>query len=303
MNAALPRVGWAGLGKMGLPMARNLLAAGYPLAVYNRSPARAEAVAEAGARVAATPAALAADADIVISTISDDAALKEIALAPQGLHAGLARGAIHVDMSTVSPAASGEVAAAAAARGLRYLRAPVSGSTATAAARALTIIASGDPTAFGEALPLLQALGRAVHYVGPDEQARYLKLAINMMVGITAAMMGEALVFGESGSIDWRQSVEIIGDSAVASPLIGYKKQMLIDRDFRPAFTVAQMVKDLDLALDTARQINLPMPITSLVRTFMAAMIATGQGEADFFSYVTKMEELAGLGAADSAKD
>lgn len=299
MSNSLPAIGWAGLGKMGQPMAGNLLAAGYPLTVYNRSAGKARELAVLGAQVAANPADLARSAAIVVSTISDDPALRELALGPQGLYAGLAAGAIHIDMSTVSPAASAEVAAAAAARGIRYLRAPVSGSTATAAAAALTIIASGDRSAFDQALPVFKALGRAAHYVGEGEQARFLKLSINMMVGITAAMMGEALVLGEAGQLDWKQAIEIVADSAVASPLVGYKKQMLIDRDFRPAFTVAQMIKDLDLALDTGRQSSLPMPLTAMVRTFMSAMVANGRGEADFFAYVTLMEEMAGLGRAD----
>ncbi len=296
MTATALCIGWVGLGKMGLPMARNLVSAGHELAVYDRSPERASEAATLGARAASSPAAVAAP--VVISMISDDRALREVAMGPQGLYAVLKPGAIHIDMSTVSPAVSAEVAAAALEKGVRYLSAPVSGSTSMAADATLTIIASGERSAFDEALPLLRLLGRAVHYVGPKEQARYLKLAINLMVGISAAMIGEALAFGEAGELDWQQMIEIINDSSVASPLFDYKKQMLIERDFQPAFTAAQMVKDFDLVLDTARQGSLPLPVTALVRTFMSAMVARGDGEADFFAYVTLMEQLAGLTAA-----
>jgi 3-hydroxyisobutyrate dehydrogenase-like beta-hydroxyacid dehydrogenase len=295
MTATLPRIGWVGLGKMGLPMARNVLSAGYPLAVFNRSPDKARILADEGAQAVGSLAALAGGVDIVVSMIADDPALRDVTVGPDGLYARLAPGAIHIDMSTVSPSASSEVAASAAGKGIRYLRAPVSGSTALAAAATLTIIASGDRVAFDQALPLLRVLGRTVHYVGPGEQARFLKLSINMMVGITAAMIGEALVLGETGEIDWRQSIDIINDSAVASPVLGYKKKMLQERDFRPAFTLSQMVKDFDLMIDTARRANLPLPLTAMVRNFMGAMIANGKGEEDFFAYVTFMEELAGI--------
>ena len=206
----------------------------------------------------------------------------------------MAAGAIHVDMSTVSPSVSAEVANGARDRNIRYLRAPVSGSTALAASAGLTVIASGDRGAFDDVLPLLNLLGRVVHYTGDAEQARYLKLAINMMVGISAAMIGEALVLSEAGELDWRQSIDIINDSVVASPLLGYKKAALQNRDFSPAFTVSQMVKDLDLVLGAAREAQAPVPVAAMVRSFMGAMAAKGQGEADFFAYVTLMEDLAG---------
>lgn len=293
-----PRVGWIGLGKMGTPMAANLLAAGFALRVYNRSPARAAALLEKGATLAPSVPLLAQECDVVISMVSDDPALQDVALNEGGLFAAAAPGLTFIDMSTVSPALSARVAEAARQRGIHYLRAPVSGSTATAAAGALTILASGPQDAYDRCAPLLRSLGRKLYYLGPAEQARYLKVAINMMVGVTAAMLGEALVLGERGGVDWQQMIEVINSSVVASPLLGYKTAMLTTRDFAPMFTAAQMAKDFDLALDAGRNANVPMPLAAVSRQFLGAMIASGRGEVDFFAYVTLLEELAGIGNA-----
>lgn len=289
------RIGWIGLGKMGGPMAGNLLAAGYPLTVYNRSAGQASQFIDLGATVAPSVAALGAECDVVISMISDDAALQSITLGADGIFAAACPDLIYVDMSTVSPALSEQVAAAAKQRGIHYLRAPVSGSTATATAAALTIFVSGPQEAYEQCLPIFQALGKKLYYLGAAEQARYLKLAINMMVGVTAAMLGEALALGERGGLDWPQMIDAINHSVVASPLINYKAEMLATRNFAPMFTASQMAKDFDLALDAGRQANVPMPVAAISRQFLAAMIASDRGELDFMAYVTMLEELSGL--------
>lgn len=289
-----PRIGWIGLGKMGSPMAANLLAAGYPLSVFNRSAGRAQVLVEKGARHVSALDEL-AGSEIVLSMIADDPALLNVTIGDQGCFAHLKPGTVYVDMSTVSPTVSESIFLAAEERGILYLRAPVSGSTAAAASANLTILASGASAAFATAEPLLQVLGKSVYYLGDGEQARYLKLSINLMVGVTAAMLSEALVLSRKGGVDWKQMIDIINHSAVASPLVGYKAKMLMERDFTPMFTAAQMAKDLDLALDTARLNGVPLPLVSLVRQFFCAMQSTQRGEQDFFSYVTLMEELAGL--------
>lgn len=130
-------------------------------------------------------------------------------------------------------------------------------------------------------------MGNRLFYVGEAEEARYLKLALNMMVGVTAGMMAEALVMGTKGGMDWEQMIDIIGDSAVASPLVGYKIEPLKQRDFKPAFPAAMMAKDFDLALDAAHAAHIPVPVTSIVRQLLSSMEATGKGDLDFFAYVT----------------
>ncbi len=288
-------VGWVGLGKMGDPMARNLVSAGVPLSVYNRTRERTRGLEEVGADVADSVKALAGAVDVVISMVSDDEALEAASFGPEGAFQAMKPGNVFADMSTVSPALSARVAEAADARGIAYLRAPVSGSMALAAAGTLTILVSGPREAYDHCLPLFEAMGDRQYHVGTGEEARVLKLLINRMVGITAAMMGEALAFGEGGGMDWEQMLEIIANSAVASPLVSYKVGPLKNRDYTAAFTATQMIKDFGLILDAARDSNVPVPVTTLVNRFWNEMEASGKGELDFFGYVTMLEEKAGL--------
>lgn len=290
-----PTIGWIGVGKMGTPMSQNLIKAGFPVIVYNRTAEKAKPVVDAGAKLATSMRAVARDSQIVISMISDDTALEQVVTGPDGILNDAKSGAIFVDMSTVSPTVSAKVAAACAAKNVAYLRAPVSGSTVVAANAALTILASGPKDAFDKCQDVFKAMGKAVFHVGTKEEARYIKLSLNMMVGITAAMAAEALVLSEGGGMDWQQTIDIIANSAVASPLIGYKATPLKTRNFAPAFAASQMAKDFDLMLDAGRALNVPLPVTSLVRQFLGSMKATGKGELDFFAYVTLLEEMAGL--------
>jgi 3-hydroxyisobutyrate dehydrogenase-like beta-hydroxyacid dehydrogenase len=289
------RVGWVGLGKMGIPMSKNLLKKGYPVTVYNRTKQKTRELAAEGAKVEDSPKALAANSDVIISMISDDPALEEVSIGKNGAFEGAKTRAIYIDMSTVSPVASARVAEVAEKKGIKYLRAPVSGSTALATAGTLTIFASGPKDAYDQCTEIFGSMGQKVFHVGNGDEARYLKLLLNMMVGITSAMAGEALLFGEKGGMNWNQMIDIIANSVVASPLIGYKAQMLKNRDFSPAFTIDQMAKDFDIALDTGKAINVPMPITAMARQFFGAMKAKGKGNFDFFGLVTLLEELAGI--------
>jgi 3-hydroxyisobutyrate dehydrogenase-like beta-hydroxyacid dehydrogenase len=289
------KIGWIGLGKMGVPMSKNLVKAGYPLTVYNRTREKTKELADQGAQVADSPKELAAGVGVIISMISDDPALESVSVGPNGVFQGARAGAVYIDMSTVSPMASGRVAHVAEVKNIKYLRAPVSGSTAHATAGTLTILASGPRDAYDRCVDVFGTMGQKTFHVGTEDEARYLKLLINMMLGISAAMMAEALIFGERGGIDWAQMIDVINNTAVASPLIGYKAQMLKDRNFTPAFTADQIAKDFDLALDTGTALSVPIPITSLARQLFGAMKAKGKGNVDFFGLVTIMEDLAGI--------
>ena len=287
------KIGWIGLGKMGTPMALNLVRAGFPVTVYNRTAAKTAELTGAGASAAGSIAELVAASDIVVSMISDDAALEAVA---GEVLAAAGPATVYADMSTVSPAASARVAAAAADKGVAYVRAPVSGSTGFAVNAQLIILTSGPKEACEACGPAFAAMGRKTVHMGEGEEARVIKLVLNMMVGVTAAMVGEALTFGERGGLDWEAMIDVVGDSPLASPLVGYKTQMLKERNFAPAFSAAQIAKDFDLILDTAREADLPMPVTALVRQFWRAMMADGKGELDMFACVTLLEEMAGLG-------
>jgi 3-hydroxyisobutyrate dehydrogenase-like beta-hydroxyacid dehydrogenase len=288
-------VGWIGLGKMGNPMSRNLISAGYSLTVYDVVPSAMEELAEKGAKVADSPKAVAADVDVIISMIPDDNALEEVSIGPNGAFQEAKSGAIFIDMSTVSPVMSARVGGAAEEKGIKYLRAPVSGSTEFAEAGTLTIMASGPKEAYDQCQDIFNVLGQKRFYVGKRDEARYLKLLINVMVGITSAMTAEALTFGKRGGLEWNQMIDLINNSVVGSPLIGFKVQLLKERAFPPAFTASQMAKDFDLALQTGRSMDIPMPITAFTRELYGAMKATGKGELDYFALVALMEEMAGI--------
>ena len=288
-------IGFIGLGKMGHPMALNLIKAGHEVMVYNRSRQKTQAHADAGGRVAESIAELSAASDIVITMISDDDALHGVALEDDGVIANMAEGGIFIDMSTVSPAASIKVGDATRQKNIAYLRSPVNGSVVQAADGILVILCSGPKASFDFIHPLFEIMGDRIFYLGEEEQARYLKLAINTMIGISSSMMGEALAFGEAGGLDWDTMIEVIASSAVGSPVVNYKVEALKNRDFTPAFTARQMAKDFDLALDTAKNNHIPMPITSSVRQHWSAMIGTGRGDQDFFAYVEMLEDMAGL--------
>ena len=291
------KIGWIGLGKMGDPMSKNLIKAGYPVTVWNRTAGKTAALAEAGAEVADSIKDMVAESDVIISMISDDPVLEAVSIGAGGAFEAAKKGTIFIDMSTVSPVASARVAEGAEKAGLQYLRAPVSGSTALATAGTLTIFASGPKDAYDACVDIFGSMGQKSFHVGAAEEARVLKLVLNMMVGMTSAMVGEALTFGKKGGMDWEQMIEIVGNSVVASPLVAYKAQALKDRNFAPAFTAAQMAKDFDIALDTAKENNAPMPMTSMVKKGYESMKAKGKGDLDFFAYLTELEDMAGIGS------
>ena len=289
------KIGWIGLGKMGAPMSKNLIKAGYSLIVYDLSRERMDELAAQSARVADSPRDLASGSDVIISMITDDPALEDVTVGPEGAFRGAGPGSIYIDMSTVSAVMSERISRAAEDRGIQYLRAPVSGSTIYAEEAKLTVLVSGPRESYDKCLEIFRVMSQKAFHVGAGEEARYLKLLINMMVGITAAMTAEALTFGKRGGMDWEQMIDIINSSVVGSPLIDFKVQQLKERDFTPAFTTAQMGKDFDLALDTGMAVNTPMPLTSMVRQFISAMKARGTGDLDYFGLVTLWESMADL--------
>jgi 3-hydroxyisobutyrate dehydrogenase-like beta-hydroxyacid dehydrogenase len=292
---AKQKIGWIGVGKMGNPMSKNLMKEGYSVAVFDIVPEAMDALAEKGAKVAGSAAEVAAEVDLVISMIPDDRALEDVSMGPKGVFKGIGTGATYIDMSTVSPIISARVSEGAEDKGIKYLRAPVSGSTEAAEKASLTIMASGPQDAYDQCEDIFKLLGQKVFHVGDGDEARYMKLLVNMMVGITSAMTAEALTFGEKGGLDWSQMIDTINNSVIASPLIGFKVQLLKDRDYSPMFTATQMAKDFDLALDTGKAMDIPMPITALTRQLYGSMKATEKGEFDYFGIVALFEEMAGL--------
>jgi 3-hydroxyisobutyrate dehydrogenase-like beta-hydroxyacid dehydrogenase len=289
------KIGWIGAGKMGGPMSRNLVAAGAEVIVFDPVAANVEAVVAGGAQAGASNQDLAQRADIVVSMIPNDVVLRSIALGDDGILATMKSGATYLDMSTVSPQASAEISADAEAKGIGYVRAPVSGSTVLAEAATLTIMASGPKASYEKCVPLFEVLGAQNFYLGDSEQARYLKLVVNLLVGTTGAVLAEALTLGRKGGLDWQQMLDVIGVSAAASPYVQYNLAPLKARDFSALFTTEQMVKDSRLIRDAGEATGVPLAIGQAMLQMFEDTIETGYGEENLTAAIKMLESKSGL--------
>lgn len=274
-------MGLIGLGNMGTAFAERLLQAGYPLQVYNRTPGKAEALASEGARPVDTAADLASQVDVVLTSLADDEAFETVAAQ---VVAAARPGTILVDMSTVSPAASARVASRAEGASVDYLRAPVSGNPTVVRAGNLSFIVSGSRETLERVQEVIRAIGPTVHHVGEREQARVVKLAINLMIAGLAELISEALVLGEAAGVSRAALLEVMGDSAVGAPFVKYKTEPLLHDDYSATFTTALMEKDIDLALDAARQEGVHLPLAREMKSLLGSAIDAGYAEDDFIA-------------------
>lgn len=278
-----------GLGRMGQALARRLLDQGHRVAVWNRSPGPAQELAAAGAEVVDDLAGAWAGGRPVITFLADDDAVEVVCA---DLVAGAAPGALLIEMSTISQAASARVAEAADAAGVRYLRAPVSGNPTVITAGNLGIMVSGERAAFDDAHALLTAIGPKVYYVGDAEQARIMKLVLNAIIAGTTQLLAEAITLGEAHGLERADMLDVMAGSAIASPFIGYKTKALVERDYTATFSTALLAKDLGLAMDAAGDV--PLPVTELVRRLTDETVAEGLGELDFLALLPHLQQLAG---------
>ncbi|MBB4371121.1 3-hydroxyisobutyrate dehydrogenase-like beta-hydroxyacid dehydrogenase [Bradyrhizobium sp. cir1] len=296
MTDASRNVAFIGIGKMGLPMALLVAKAGYAVTAFDQSAARTNEARGQGIAIAASPADAVDGKAAIITSLPDDAALRGALLGPTGLIAAMAPGAVLIETSTVSVEASTEVAAAAQARGIAYLRSPVSGNASIVHTGALTCFVSGPKDAFENAKPLFSAFTRAQTYLGPAEEARYAKLSVNLMIAVSAAMMAESLALARKGGIAWQDILKVLDDSAVASPMVKYKTAPLRTRDFESTFSCKQMAKDLDLILGAGHAVGVPLQLAAQVRETYGSLVAQGDGDTDFIATVKHLERLSGLG-------
>ena len=239
----------------------------------------------------------------MITSLPDDAALRAVMLGPTGLIGAMAPEAVLIETSTVSAEASAEVDAAAQARGIAYLRAPVSGNASIVHTGALSCFVSGPKDAFESAKPLFASFTRAQTYLGPGEEARYAKLAVNLMIAVSAAMMAESLALARKGGIDWQDILKVLDESAVASPMVKYKTAPLRSRDFVSSFSCKQMAKDLDLILGAGHAVGVPLQLAAQVRETYGSLVAQGDGETDFIATVKHLERLSGPWRAQTLID
>lgn len=288
-------VGWIGVGKMGAPMAGNLLKSGAGVIVSDTVAANTDLMEVRGARVADGLSSF-EGCSLVFATLPNDAALVSVVLGSEQANPGLADilapGSILVEMSTVSPHCSSQVADALAAKGILYLRAPISGSTALAEAATVTILASGEEAAWEAALPWFRIMSSRQFYLGGADEARFMKLVLNTMVGATSSVLSEALVLGEAGGLDRRTMMKVICESAVVSPLIKYKVDAIETNDFAPAFSVAQMIKDFSLITEAGQSKGVPMFNANLVLQQYIAAANSGLEQSDFFALVQWLREM-----------
>jgi 3-hydroxyisobutyrate dehydrogenase len=275
------RLGWAGTGRMGYALVSRLLRAGHDVAVYNRTRAKAEPLAELGATIVDTPAEL-ADRDIVFTMVAGPADFKEVVLGPQGILSGERRPRLIVDSTTVSPATGEEVRAAADELGVGLLAAPVSGNPRVVEAGRLTICVSGPHGAWDEARVYLEVLAHAVTYVGEGERARLVKICHNLMLGVVSQCMAEVTVLAEKGGVSRADFLAFLNDSVMGSTFTRYKTPAFVNLDFTPTFTPALLLKDFDLGFEAARELEVAMPVAAVTQQIVQGMIGRGYDDIDF---------------------
>jgi 3-hydroxyisobutyrate dehydrogenase-like beta-hydroxyacid dehydrogenase len=279
------RVGVVGLGKMGQAFAERLLDAGHDLTVFNRTPGREAALVERGARWGGELGEL----DVLFSSLADDEALDAWARRFAELHPG----AVLVEMSTVSVAASRSLGDALAEAGVRYLRSPASGNPSSVRAGTAALVVSGDRADFDEVEPLLEAITPTVRYVGEGDAARVVKLTFQILIVGTAALLAEALVLGEAAGVEREALLDAIGVSVVGSTFVKYKSEPLLRDDYTATFTAALMQKDVDLVFDLAAEAGVELPATREISALLDATARNGHADEDFMAMLLELKERA----------
>ena len=285
-----PSIAFLGTGLMGAPMCQNLLSAGLPLTVWNRSLAKAEPLAKRGAVVADSPQSAVTDADVVITMLSDGPAVSAV-MFEQGAADAIREGVTHIDMSSIGADEAIEHAKRHAERGVRYLDSPVSGGTRGASAGELAIMTGGDAETFAAMQPVFAALGHATH-VGPNGCGQLAKLANQIIVAITIGAVSEALILAGGGGADRAKVREALQGGFASSRILTEHGQRMVDRAFEPGGPAKFQLKDLHNALSAADRLDLELPITKLLHGLFDAMVQSGKGDMDHSGLLTHLEAL-----------
>jgi 3-hydroxyisobutyrate dehydrogenase-like beta-hydroxyacid dehydrogenase len=288
------RVAVLGLGRMGAPIADRLEQAGHELSVWNRSPGRTRPFADRGVHVLGTPREAWERADVCVTMLADGPAVEAVTLGEDGLLTRDADGVL-VDMSTVGVDSSAGVAEECERRGVSFLRAPVTGNPSVIVAGNLGIIVSGPKEVFDRLTGPLRDIGPNLFHVGAAEEARIVKLALNLMIGGTAQLIAEALVLTEKYGVDRGRMLEVMGGSAIGSPFVKYKTDALVADDYTSTFTSGLLFKDLALALEAGHQVAAPLPVTALTQQLVQGCMAMGMADDDFMALFPRLRREAGL--------
>jgi 2-hydroxy-3-oxopropionate reductase len=296
MLAGMPdtTIGFIGLGVMGAPMARNLLAAGYPLVVHNRTPAKALELAALGAQVAGSPREVAQLSEVVITMVPDSPDVERIYLAPEGLLAGAQPGRLLIDMSSIEARVARVLAARAGELGVQALDAPVSGADVGAQEGTLSIMVGGEPEAFARALPILQCLGRTIVHVGGAGAGQIAKSCNQVLIAGTIEALSEALVLGSRAGVDPQALLQALGGGLGASRVLELKREKMLSHRFTPGFRASLHHKDMRNALAAAEQLGIALPGAKAAHELLEELIAEGRGDEDHSAMLRRIEARAG---------
>jgi 2-hydroxy-3-oxopropionate reductase len=286
------KVGFIGLGIMGKPMAKNLMEAGYELVLYNRTLEKAEELAEDGAEVAANPREVAANSDIVVTMLPDSPDVRNVVAGEDGVLEGIQEGALLVDMSTISPVVTEELAAKLGERGASMLDAPVSGGDVGAIEGTLSIMVGGSEEDFERAKPLFDVMGKTVNHVGPTGAGQVTKAANQVVVALTIEAVSEALVLGSKGGVTPEKILDVLSGGLAGNKVMEVKREKFLSHEFDPGFRSELHHKDLGIALAAGREYGVVLPVTAIVDQMLLAMKKKGWGGEDHSALLRIIEDL-----------
>ena len=286
------KVGFVGLGIMGAPMARNLVKAGYDVTAYNRNQAKVEAFVADGGKGAASVAEAASGADVVITMVPASPEVEEVVLHEGGVLENVRSGALIIDMSSITPQTSVQVAEAAKAKGVRVLDAPVSGGEAGAIEGALSIMVGGEPDVFEAARPVLEALGKTIVLCGPHGSGQTVKAANQLMVAVNIEAVAEAVVFLEKSGVDLEAALDVLNGGLAGSTVLTRKRDSILAGDFRPGFKIDLHHKDMGIVTEAARNVGSAVPAGALVAQLVGALRQQGDGGLDHSALVRGVRRL-----------
>jgi 3-hydroxyisobutyrate dehydrogenase/2-hydroxy-3-oxopropionate reductase len=293
----MAKLGFLGLGIMGLPMARNLLKAGHEVALWSHNRAKAEELASqnGSAAACATPRDVAARSECVFYCVGNSEMSRALALGPDGLLAGARPGTTVADCSTIAPSVSREIQGAFQSKGVHFLDAPCTGSKPGAEGATLTFMIGGDKGVFERAKPYFDAMGKLFYYCGGPGMGLHAKLTQNLVLANIMMGFNEGMVLATKAGVPPELMLEILNNSAAKSGLISYKAPFIMDRNFETNFSTKWMHKDVGMALDTGKQLNVPLPVTGITQQMFQAAVSRGFGDEDFCSTIKVLEGLTGV--------
>lgn len=291
----MAELGYVGLGVMGTAITRRLLDAGHSVTVWNRTKEKAEPLLAAGARWADSPREVTERSDVVFTMVTNTAAVQAVTEGADGILAGLGAGKVYVDMSTASPANTRELAEKVAAVGAEMLDAPVSGTSITIEQGKASVMVGGDEDAFERVRPVFEAIGPKVFHIGPSGSAVTLKIAINLQLAVQMLAFSEGVLLAEKSGIARERVVEVMLASVIASPMVAYRGPLVLGHPDEVWFDCHMMQKDMNLALELGREVEVPLPTTAITNELLSAANGMGIGDRDFAALFDALAAMSGV--------